>query len=85
VNLYELIDSRDVPLDPATEDFLGLYAEARNAYTSRRFEASLKLFEQAQRLRPIDKAVKVHINRAKQYLIQPPPDDWDGVHIMTTK
>jgi hypothetical protein len=28
VNFYELIDSRDVPLDAATEDFLGLYAEA---------------------------------------------------------
>jgi adenylate cyclase len=85
VNLYELIDSRDRPLDAATEDFLGLYAAARDAYINRQFAESLQLFQQAQQLRPLDKAVKVHIDRARHYLQQPPPDDWDGVHIMTTK
>ena len=85
VNLYELIDQRDNPLDPKTLEFLDIYASARNAYTGMEFERAIQLFQQAQRLRPLDQAVTVHIRRAKQYLVQPPPADWDGVHIMTTK
>jgi len=85
VNLYELIDQSDNPPDDTTREFLEIYANARNAYTGMEFEQAIQLFQQAQRLRPLDKAVSVHIRRAKQYLVQPPPEDWDGIHIMTTK
>jgi adenylate cyclase len=85
VNLYELIDQGDNPLDETAREFLDIYARARNAYTGMEFEQAIQLFKQAQRLRPLDKAVTVHIRRAKQYLVQPPPEDWDGIHIMTTK
>ncbi|MBE9159219.1 GAF domain-containing protein [Nodosilinea sp. LEGE 06152] len=85
VGLYELIDKRDTPLPPGTEDFLNLYANARSAYTNLRFDEALTLFEQAHQMRPDDKAVAVHLSRARQYRLQPPPEDWDGVYIMTTK
>lgn len=85
VNLYELIDRRENPLDALTQDFLGLYAEAREAYIGMRFSEALTLFTQAQDLKPTDKAVAVHLARANHYLVQPPPDDWNGVHVMTTK
>ena len=85
VNLYELIDHRDNPLDAPTKEFLDIYAQARNAYTGMEFKQAIHLFQQAQRLRPLDKAVAVHLSRAQQYQVQPPPDDWDGAHIMTTK
>jgi adenylate cyclase len=85
VNLYELIDLRSTSLDEATQEFLDIYANARNAYTGMEFEQAIQLFQQAQQLRPDDKAVNVHIRRAKQYLVEPPPEDWDGVYVMTTK
>jgi adenylate cyclase len=85
VNIYELIDKRDTPLPADTEAFLELYAKARSAYTAMHFEQALQLFEQAQQMRPDDKAVTVHLSRARQYLVQPPSEDWDGVYIMTTK
>jgi adenylate cyclase len=85
VGLYELIDKCDTPLTPGTEEFLDLYAKARSAYTSMRFDEALILFEQAQQMRPDDKAVAVHLSRAHQYRLQPPPEDWDGVYVMTTK
>lgn len=85
VKLYELIGDRQTPLEADTEDFLSLYAQAREAYITLEFQAALALFDQAQAMRPNDKAVAVHINRAQQYLVEPPPQDWDGVHIMTTK
>ncbi|MEA5450459.1 GAF domain-containing protein [Leptolyngbya sp. CCNP1308] len=85
VGIYELIDQRDTPLTADTEAFLDLYAQARSAYTAMQFQQALGLFEQAQQMRPEDKAVTVHLSRARQYLVQPPPEDWDGVYIMTTK
>lgn len=85
VKLYELIGDRRQAMEPGAEDFLALYAQARDAYIKMDFQAALALFSQAQTMRPTDKAVAVHIDRAQHYLIDPPPQDWDGVHIMTTK
>jgi adenylate cyclase len=85
VNLYELIDRKDNPLDPTIKEFMELYSAARSAYTDMKFEKAIKLFREAERLQPRDRAVSVHINRAEDYLINPPPENWDGVHIMTTK
>ena len=36
-------------------------------------------------MRPHDKAVAVHIARIHSYMENPPPKDWDGVYVMTTK
>jgi len=85
VKLYELIGDRQQSLESVAEDFLSLYAQARDAYITMDFPAALALFERAKAMRPDDKAVAVHINRAQHYLADPPPQDWDGVHIMTTK
>jgi adenylate cyclase len=85
VNLYELIGDRQAPLTVETQTFLDLYAKARNAYTAMEFEVALELFGQAQHLRPNDKAVAVHLGRTRQYLVQPPPGDWNGVYVMATK
>lgn len=85
VNLYELIDQQDTPLEPRVKEFLGLYEAARSAYTRADFGQAIRLFSEAERLKPGDRAIAVHINRAKGYLIEPPPENWDGVHVMTTK
>ncbi|HIK45589.1 MAG TPA: GAF domain-containing protein [Leptolyngbyaceae cyanobacterium M65_K2018_010] len=85
VNLYELIDRRETPLDAATQTFLDCYAKARQAYIAMDFAAALQFFQQAQALRPRDQAVAVHIQRSQQYLAHTPPPDWNGVHVMATK
>ena len=85
VSIYELIDFKKNPLDQATQDFLALYQEGRAAYTGMEFKKAIACFEKAAQLRPRDRAVDVHIDRANAYLVTPPPDGWDGVHTMTTK
>ena len=85
VKIYELIGNRHQELDQRTQDFLALYKLGRRAYTSRNFEQALKIFTQAQAMQPRDKAVAIHIDRINGYLAAPPPPDWDGVYIMTTK
>lgn len=85
IGIYELIGDRSHPLDPATEDFLDLYQTARLAYTQMDFQRAIKGFTEAQRLRQEDQAIAVHLQRAHNYLLNPPPANWDGVHIMQTK
>ena len=85
VNIYELIGSNQDPLDSKTKEFLDLYKSAREAYTSMEFDEAIQLFEKAKQIEPDDRAVVTHIRRAKAYLNDPPPRDWDGVHTMTSK
>ncbi|MDB9528566.1 GAF domain-containing protein [Oscillatoria sp. CS-180] len=84
VSIFELLDFKKNPLDQTMQDFLELYQEGRTAYTSMQFKKAIKIFEKAAELKT-DRAVGIHINRARAYLNNPPPPDWDGVHTMTTK
>ena len=86
VKIYELIGESDVPLNDTTKRFLDLYQAGRNAYLNRDFEKALDCFQRAYPLKPTaDQSVLIHLERSKYYLDNPPPDNWDGVHTMTTK
>lgn len=85
VGIYELLQNSSEPLDWETEKFLELYRNGRDAYIARNFQKALGFFEEALAMRPNDRPVEVHIDRSLSYLEVPPPDDWDGVHTMTTK
>ncbi|MEO0455189.1 MAG: GAF domain-containing protein [Cyanobacteria bacterium P01_A01_bin.114] len=85
VKIYGLIGDRGQALDENTLAFLDLYERARQSYTAMAFHEALQLFGQAQQMRPADRAVAIHLNRAQAYLQTPPPSNWDGVHVMTTK
>ncbi|MEL6397508.1 MAG: adenylate/guanylate cyclase domain-containing protein [Cyanobacteria bacterium J06626_4] len=85
VSIFELIDYKHNSLEQTTQDFLELYQEGRAAYTNMQFKKAIAIFEKAIVLKPTDRASAIHINRAQAYLVNPPPDDWDGVHTMTTK
>ncbi len=85
IGIYELVQNIAEPLDGETEKFLELYSNGRDAYISRNFQKAISLFEAALVMRPSDRPVEVHIQRSLSYLEMSPPDDWDGVHTMTTK
>ncbi len=86
VKIYHLIGSRHSDqLDANTQDFLDLYQQGRQAYTSQKFTRALDLFTRAKKISPHDQAVEVHIDRIHSYLKNPPPANWDGVHVMMTK
>lgn len=85
ISIYELIGDRTHSLDPLNQEFLELYEAGRTAYVSMEFEQAIQHFAMAKRLRSTDRAVSVHLERAKQYLVNSPPEFWDGVHTMTSK
>ncbi|MBD2384032.1 adenylate/guanylate cyclase domain-containing protein [Cylindrospermum sp. FACHB-282] len=85
VNIYELIGDRTKPLDANTQEFLSHYHNGRTAYLGRNFSNAIVCFEAAKRIRPIDQAVNIHLERACNYQETPPPDSWDGVWTMVAK
>lgn len=85
VKIYELIGNRNHPLDDSMQEFLAHYQVGREAYLARDFQRAITNFELAQKIRACDQAVTIHLERSHKYLIDPPPESWDGVHTMTTK
>ena len=87
VTIYELLGKRDPKrcLDEATAEFLELYHAGRKLYLERNFQKAIAKFEAAKKIRSGDQAISIHIERSHKYLLDPPPESWDGVHAMTTK
>ena len=85
IGIYELIGDRQfIPTD-MNQEFLDLYQSGRTAYTQMDFATAIQRFEKAQLLKPGDRAIAVHLERAHAYQQTPPPPHWDGVHTMLTK
>jgi tetratricopeptide (TPR) repeat protein len=64
---------------------LELYNEGRKHYKLMQFEKAKDFFGKALRVDPEDGPSKVYYARCKHYIDNPPPEDWDGVFVMTTK
>lgn len=64
---------------------LELFTEGRKCYKLMDFEKALDYFTQALQVDPEDGPSKVYYVRCKHYISNPPPEEWDGVFVMTTK
>ena len=67
------------------EEVLKYYNLGLTAYKQRKWEEAIRSFQQALTIDPDDGPSDVYLTRAKQFRENPPPDDWDGVFVMTTK
>ena len=67
------------------KEVLRLYNLGLNAYKLRKWDESISLFSEALKVDPQDGPSKLYLDRAQNYKKTPPPDDWDGVFVMTTK
>ena len=64
---------------------LELFAEGRRFYKLMDFEEARKRFAKALTIDAEDGPSKVYFARCKHYIENVPPEDWDGVFVMTTK
>lgn len=85
VNIYELVDWRDRALSSQRSQFLDIYHQGRSHYLRREFDDAIAFFEKASYLRPQDIPVQIYLERCRRYRQVPPPEEWDGIHTMTTK
>lgn len=85
ISIFELLGDRTTPLDNTMHEFLDSYNAGRDAYRNRQFPKAIALFEQAQHLRKGDRTVNMYLERTREYIKNPPPENWDGVHTLTMK
>jgi hypothetical protein len=64
---------------------LELFKQGRKLYIMRKFDEAKDAFAKALQIDAEDGPSKVYYKRCKHYIENPPPDDWDGVWVMTTK
>ena len=62
-----------------------LFSEGRKYYKLMQFESAGNCFQKALDICADDGPSKVYLDRCNYYVDNPPPEDWDGVYVMTTK
>jgi tetratricopeptide (TPR) repeat protein len=67
------------------EEMLHFYNLGLTAYKLRKWDEAIKAFERAVQIDPKDGPSELYLQRAQEYKLNPPGDDWDGVFTMTTK
>ena len=84
VVVYELL-ARKGGLSAERQQVMKTYMEGLEAYKHRDFKTAAAQFEAALALDPKDGPSRVYLERAKEYLVAPPPADWDGVYELKLK
>lgn len=77
VPIYELMVADDPTLRVE-------FGEALRLYKSREFPTALQLFEQLYDQKN-DGVSKLYIGRCRDFIVSPPPGDWDGVFVAKSK
>ncbi len=61
------------------------FAEGRKFYKLMQFTEAKSCFQKALDVCSDDGPSQVYLDRCEHYINNPPPEDWDGVYVMTTK
>lgn len=72
-------------LTETKKQVLDAFGEGRKLYKLMNFKEAMKFFGDALKVDPEDGPSKVYYLRCKYFIENPPPEDWDGVFVMTTK
>ncbi len=64
---------------------LEAYNQGLTAYKQKKWKEAVVNFEKALEIDPDDGPSRLYLQRSTAYLEVSPPDDWDGVFVMTTK
>jgi len=84
LSVFEVVGRAD-RLDAETRHRLDRYQEGVDSYRARRFDDALKIFAGLAEEGLGDGPLSLYLERSRQALRTPPPDDWDGVHVAQIK
>ncbi len=66
-------------------EMLRYYNKGLELYRQRQFSESKELFNKCLEIIPNDGPSRIYVERCEAFIKNPPPADWDGVFVMTTK
>jgi adenylate cyclase len=84
VRAYEIV-ARAGAVTPARLETLRRFEEGVDLYRTRRWADASALFSQLAAQDPDDGPTALYARRSQEALVEPPPPDWDGVHIARAK
>jgi adenylate cyclase len=84
IKVFELL-ARKGQVPAEKQRALADYAEGLSFYYDRKFDKAAVQFKKVLETLPTDGPSQLYLQRAEGYHSAPPPKDWDGVFVMTTK
>ena len=84
IKVYELVGKKGSLTDSQKQAF-DLFMEALELYRKRQFKKALVKFQETSNILSDDGPSQTYMQRCKDYIKSPPPANWDGVFVMTTK
>ncbi|RKY89987.1 hypothetical protein DRQ09_00180 [candidate division KSB1 bacterium] len=85
VKVYEVLERKENGLPENKKKAVELFNRGMECYLSRKWDEGIEFFQNALKADEKDSPSKVYLERCRMYRENPPPEDWDGVYIMTTK
>jgi adenylate cyclase len=83
VKIYDLVGHKDLPGIP--EEIVTQFNQAVTVYKERKWDEAIQIFENVAAVNPDLYAAQLYIERCNNFKKSPPPPDWDGVYVMTSK
>jgi adenylate cyclase len=85
IKIYELLASKDESLSQNEIKSIKCFEAGLEKYRKKEFAEAENLFEMTLKINPQDSPSLIFQKRCEAYKISPPPEDWDGVYVMTHK
>ncbi len=85
VKVWELLGTSDMSMNENQKQSLEIYHEGLRLYRERSWQEAIAYFQQAKQLDPTCRVSEIYEQRANLYQLNPPPANWTGVFVMTTK
>jgi adenylate cyclase len=79
IRVFELIGSANEGLSETRREALKHYEQGLSAFRRRDFELALQYFRAALESDPGDGPSALYVERCEEYMVNPPPADWDFV------
>jgi len=84
VRVYELLGERDA-VEPAVLEAMARFEAGWNLYLERRWDEAIATFDEVVDRLGTDGPSALYAERCRAFREVPPPEDWNGVFVMTTK
>jgi adenylate cyclase len=85
VRIYEVLDYHTEESFPNIMEVLGHFRDGQAQYRDSRWDGAIDSFGKCLKLNPGDRLSQIYIERCQLLKETPPPADWQGVWVMTSK
>jgi adenylate cyclase len=83
IRIFELVAEGKVSAERRQR--LDTFETAYREYEKKMFAEALVKFESLVQGESVDPVAEVYVERCQEFITNPPPENWDGVFVMTTK